>query len=302
MGTDLQTQDFGLDNERQNALASRYNAVVSDLKTHIEAAKAITVASDTDTQGMQAARATRLALKAIRVNVENTRKALKEAPIREGKAIDGMANIIKYMIEPVEADLQAKEDFVRLAGERRKAELAAARAEKLSAFGVDCRFFDLANMAEEGFSALLSSSEAGYRAKIAAENAERARIEAERVAREKAEAERIEAERIERARIAAENAELRRKAEEERNERIKAEAKAQEERRERDRAEAESRRIAQEREESERKIKAEAERKQRAMREEAERKEREHMAALARLVVCPKCGAEFDGQANRKAL
>jgi len=236
MTTALQEQNWGLDNDRQNALAGRYNAVVVDLQTHLETAKTITVADDTDTKGMQAARATRLALKSIRVNVENTRKALKEASLREGKAIDGMANVLKYLIEPVETDLQAKEDFVRLAEERRKAALAADRAAKLAAFGVDCQHFDLANMADEGFSTLLSSSEAGYRARIAAEKAERERIEAERIAREKEESDRREAQRAENARIAAEhariaeeNAKLARQAAADRAARLQAEQAAQRE-------------------------------------------------------------------------
>src|SRR5437868_2781361 len=51
---------------------------------------------------MQMARDGRLFLKEKRTEVERTRKTLKEESLREGKAIDGIANVLKGLIEPIE--------------------------------------------------------------------------------------------------------------------------------------------------------------------------------------------------------
>jgi len=282
--TGIQAYESGLNDERHNAIAGAFNPFAAEIQGIIKDAEAITVTSETDVAAMAAARKDRLALRRIRVDVENTRKELKEASLREGKAIEGMANIIKYMIVPVEEALQAKEDFVKRAEERRKAELSELRASELARFEIDSSCFDLAGMNDQAYAQLLSTSEAGYKAKKEAEKREAERIEAERVAEEKARAERIKAEQEERARIEAENAKLRKQAEADAKERAKVEAAQR-------KAEAEAVKLRKEIVAREQAAKEEAARAERARkdaeakaeRDNAERERAEKEAELARI-------------------
>ena len=209
---EIQAYESGLSVEKHNELANRFNPFMAEVDGLIQSAKGIVVADAKDRDGMASARKVRLALKAIRVDIEDTRKELKESALREGKAIDGMANIIKFVIVPVEQELKEKEDFVRRAEEKRISALAEERRGELESLDVRREHFDLGCMADEAYDALLSSSRLGYKAKKDAEAAERARIDAERVAAERAEADRREAERVERERIEAENARLKKAA------------------------------------------------------------------------------------------
>ena len=93
-------------------------------------AKQIVVTDESQIAVMKMAREGRLFLRAKRIEVENTRKQLKEQALREGKAIDGIANVLKALIVPIEDHLEAQEHFVE---NKRKAEEEQRRleAEKL---------------------------------------------------------------------------------------------------------------------------------------------------------------------------
>jgi len=233
----VEKYESGLPEEKHNRIAGAFNEKTEQLREILSKASAVQIADVNDKKGMTLARELRLKLKNIRVDVEKTRKALKEESLREGKAIDGMANIIKYLIVPAEERLQEQEDTAKRIEAERIAAIADKRRIELENYEVDCSCFDLGAMTDEAYETLRSTSEAGHKAKKAAEEAERKRLEDERIAKEKAEAEQREKERKERERIEAENSELRKKQEE-------AERRAEEERKAR---EAEAARIEAER-------------------------------------------------------
>lgn len=260
---ELQTKDWGIDKDRQEVLKDAFNPYMATIRKHIDSAKVIVILDETDCEGMKQARETRLELKRIRVDVERRRKSLKKNVVLEGKAIDGMANIIKYLIEPVEASLQEKEDFVRLAEERRMKELGEKREAALAEFDVDCTHIDLGAMAEEAFGSLLASSRAGHIAKKEAEAAELKRQADEAEARAKEEADRQAKQREELEKVKRDNAKIQKRLDDEKKAKDKAEADAK-------KAEAE----------------ATAERKKRIAAEE-ETKE------LQAQITCPECGHEF---------
>lgn len=210
--TSVEKYDSGLSPEKHNALAHRFNPFMVTVQGLVQTATGIEVKSIEDVAAIALARKTRLALKNIRVDVDKTRKELKEASLREGKAIDGMANIIKYIIGPAENELQEKEDFAKRIEEKRIAALVEDRRAQLESLDVDCSHFDLAGMDERAFESMRFASEAGYKAKKEVEAQELARIEAERLKEEKVEVERKEAARIERERVEAENAKLKQEA------------------------------------------------------------------------------------------
>lgn len=77
-------------------------------------AKTIVVSSEKDKTEMQMARVGRLFLREKRIDIEKARVSLKEQALREGKAIDGIANILKSLIVPIEEYLERQEKFVEI--------------------------------------------------------------------------------------------------------------------------------------------------------------------------------------------
>ena len=229
-------------------------------------AKAIVVTDGSQTAMIEAARDVRLFLRDKRIAIEKARKELKEQALREGKAIDGIANVLKALIVPIEKYLETQENFVQLKaqGEADERERVFQESEK--------------KRLEEEIEAKRLEDE-----KIRLEN-ERLKWEAKErndrlAARER---ERMVAERkanIEKERIRKEgkNAVAAEKA--------KANMAAE--------ALATTDRIKSEERDKERRAEAEARAK-----DEAERKRLE--AALAALVQCPACGHKFKAEGRGK--
>ena len=90
-------------------------------------AKTIVVNDASQTADMKIARIGRLELREKRIEVEKVRKAMKEQSLREGKAIDGIANVLKGLIIPIEEYLDKQEHFVEL---KEKERLEAERVER----------------------------------------------------------------------------------------------------------------------------------------------------------------------------
>jgi len=256
-------EESGLEKTKAQYLLDQFSDYFRIAAEWESKARAIAVTSEDQTAEMKMAREGRLFLKQKRVDVENARKKLKEQSLREGKAIDGIANILKAVIVPIEEYLDEQEHFV----ERRKA--AEEEARRLEA------------------EKLLREKEERERLEREAEE-RRIREENERLRKEaeaREETARKEREAHER-KIAAE----RKKAEEAaRKQREEAERKAAAERAAHEAALAEERRKAAE--EAER-IRKEAEVKAKQDREEYERKVAEERR-LASMVTCPKCGHTF---------
>jgi hypothetical protein len=255
--------ESGLEKSKSNYLLEKFQAFFEMADEWEKKVEQIKVTSREQVAEMKMAREGRLFLKAKRIEVEKARKELKEQSLREGKAIDGVANILKSLIVPLEEKLENYEKFAELEDARIKEENRMRRHEMLIPFGIDVSSFDLGGMSEETFFNLYDMSKKNHEEKI--ENEKRA--EAERIEREKREVEERERQRVENERLRAEAVERERKIAEER-EKAEAERRAIEERA----------RI--EREELKR-IAAEERAKQEAILN-AERKERERIEAEIR--------------------
>jgi hypothetical protein len=189
----------------------------------VSEAREIQVKDEHDTASMYEARTKRLELSRIRIDAEKTRKALKEGIVREGKAIDGVANVLKAIIAPVEERLEQQEKFAELIFEKRKQEKLVTRMQELSQYVDDASVYALADITDELYAKILGEAKASKEEKILlAQKAEEARIEQEKKERE------------ERERIAIENERLKKEMEEQRKkqeaERLEAEKKMAEER------------------------------------------------------------------------
>ena len=237
-------------------------------------AKTIHVTDESQTANMQMARIGRLFLRDKRIEIENTRKSLKEQSLREGKAIDGIANVLKALIIPVEEYLGKQEHFV---------EIRAKEAEEKKRIEIECRM-------EEERIAREKAEE-----KAEAEERERSRVDNERLKKEALEKE----EQLKRERAAAE------KKQRATEEKARKEREAQEKILAKERAENEAaEKIAKKEREKQYKIiadqkaKAEKERlgaEEKALKIKAEN-EAKHEALQAKLdaeIECPYCHKKF---------
>lgn len=142
-------------------------------------------------------------LKQKRIDVENTRKQLKEQSLREGQTIDHIAGILKNLIIPIEQKAEQIEKFREL---KEAAELAQRTTDRMNLLipfnvAIDSKF--IGSMPEESFNAYLTGLMVEKEQKELAEK----KAEEERLAKEKAEAE-------ERERVRLENERLKKEAEE----------------------------------------------------------------------------------------
>lgn len=273
-------QESGLEQTKAQILLDKftnYFQIAAEWEAKINS---LNVTDPSQKSEMKMAGEARKFLKAKRIDVERTRKELKEQSLREGQTIDSIARILKNLIEPLEEKAEQIETFAQRLEEERKAELQAKRLAELQQYDFQYNTgFDLSNMDEAMYQNLLAGTKKAYEDRIEAER----KAEEERIAREKAEAE-------ERERIRQEN------------ERLKAEAEAREKQMEAERKAAEQERLRvqeeerKKREEIEAKAKAEAE-----ARMKAERELKEKEATEAKRIADEKAKQEAEEKARKDA-
>lgn len=195
-------KDSGLEPVSAQSLLMAFKPSFLAATKLIEDAKAVVVTDATMVTEIKRARELRLSLKKVRVEAEKLKDKLKENSRREGNAVQGVWNLVKLHIEPVEQRLQEAEDFAVRAEADRKAKLKAERDALVKPYA-DPTFYQTGDMPEDAFQKLLQGLKAAAQAVIDA--AEKARVEKE--AKDKAEAD-------ERERVRLENERLRREAEE----------------------------------------------------------------------------------------
>lgn len=260
---ELIVKESGLEKSKADVILQKFQDYFTMAGEWERKAKSIVVTDEKQTDDMRLARTGRLLLREKRIAIENTRKELKEQSLREGKAIDGIANVLKALIVPIEEHLEKQEKFVEF-------KVAAAIEAK--------RIEDERKAAEAEQKRL--QEEAAERERVRAENArlqeeirkkneELAKAkEIERKAREAQEAERMAAER----KAAAEKKAI--------------QDKADAERREAERKHAAELKAAQD--------KAFKEREAARLKAEEERKEKQRLEEIIKnTITCPHCHKQF---------
>lgn len=230
-------QESGLEKTQGDVILANFTSFVKEFNELEAKAKGIVIKDPSQVEDMATAREVRLALKTIRVNTENTRKTLKDKSLREGKAIDGIANIVKALIVPVEEYLESQEKYVENIEKERKAKIEAERTLEMSKYTEDLLLYNYKDLNDEAFANLISVLKKAFDDKQEIiRKAELQRVEDEK--KEKAEQERI---RVENEKLKKENAEkdkIREKEKEEENKKLEAEkAKLKKEIEERERLE-----------------------------------------------------------------
>ena len=158
-------------------------------------ARAIVVTDPKQKADMAMARVGRLFLREKRIAIEKTRKELKEQALREGKAIDGIANVLKALIVPIEEHLERQEKFIEIKAaekaeqERIDAEIKAEqerisreKAEEAERIRIREENIRLQKEAEEREKKMKAEREAAEKARLIQE--EKARKERERAEQE----------------------------------------------------------------------------------------------------------------------
>lgn len=150
-----------------------------------EKAKTIIVTDESQVQLMKDARQARLMLKEIRVNADKVRKTLKEDSLRYGRAVQGVYNVIEYLIVPIEQHLEKQEKFVEIKEAEKLARLKIEREDKLRPYVEYVPYgVDLAKMSDEDYNKLFNGAKLQFEAAIEAkERAEKERIERENAIR-----------------------------------------------------------------------------------------------------------------------
>lgn len=188
--------------ESADSLVLSFRPFFAEVHDLLEQAKRVEVTDATQVTMIRHARDLRLAIRKVRIAAENARVELKAESLRRGKAIDGMANVFKFMVEPIEEKLLAAEEFAERAEAKRREALKAERATALAPFA-DPSLYPLGDMEQPAFDRML----AGFRAAHEAEAAAKQKAEQERIEREKKEAEERELVRLENERLKREAAE-----------------------------------------------------------------------------------------------
>ncbi len=264
-------ETFALEPQTKTNLLERFQPFFAQAEDWKVKAESLVVTDASQVREMQMARTARLALADIRINADKARKAMKEDSLRYGKAVQGVYNVIEYLIKPIEAHLSAQENFVKIQRENQIQARFEERLQLLAPLEIDLTFVDVKNMPEDSFKKFYEDQKAAKEARIQAEK----QVEIERIAKEKAESEEKERIRIENERLKKE-AQEREKAlseEKEKSEKIKkdAEEKARKLKAE---ADAKLKKEKEEREKAEAELNAkkEAEKKEKADRIKAEEK------------------------------
>jgi len=119
-------KESGLEKSKAQVVLDKFSNYFQIAAEWEERAKTLIVINEDQKVEMALARTGRLFLKEKRIAIENTRKELKESILREGKAIDGIANVLKALIVPIETYLDNQEHFVE---NKEKEKEAAIRKE-----------------------------------------------------------------------------------------------------------------------------------------------------------------------------
>src|SRR3990167_8436918 len=113
-------KESGLEQSKAKFILENFQNYFEIADDWAKKARAIVVTDENQKAEMQMARAGRLFLREKRIAVEDARKNLKEQALREGKAIDGIANVLKALIIPIEEYLEKQEKFVEIREENKR--------------------------------------------------------------------------------------------------------------------------------------------------------------------------------------
>jgi len=155
-------KESGLDTSQADNLMKSFAGFYSQAREIVEKCKNISVTDVSQKDEMAKARESRLNLQHIRTDADKTRVKLKEQSLREGRAIQGVYNVLEALIKPVEENLEKQEKFAENLEKERLEKQFEERVEKLSKYVNDVSLYSLKDMADEVFENLLAGCKANF--------------------------------------------------------------------------------------------------------------------------------------------
>jgi len=203
----------------------KYSVVEADIANMKSIYMDLVITDLNDKEQFNQVKEARLVVKGKRCAVENERKALKKSALEWSRQVDGKANEIFALIEPIETHLQTEENKVieeerRIKREEkeRQRKISQKRVDDLLAVDVVMPYLEVATLTDDEFQCLLGDKIFEFEERQKAK-AEEERLEKERLAKEAADR------KAEDARLAKQKKEQ--DAERERLEKIQADLNAQ---------------------------------------------------------------------------
>src|SRR3990167_4091450 len=117
----------------------------------------------------QKAKRLRLDIGKVRIETERIRKEGKEESLREGKAIDGAGNILKWAVIDRETKLEEIEKYFEIQEQKRKEELQSKRVNIISKYMDDAGERDFSEMDDDVWGAYFTGKKTDYENRIEAE-------------------------------------------------------------------------------------------------------------------------------------
>lgn len=171
-------EQSGVERSTALTLLNSFMPFLQQAKEWDKKAHELVVTDASQVREMQMARAARLALRGIRIEADKKRKALKEDSLRYGKAVQGVYNVIDFLIAPIETHLKEQEDFVKIQEAKMKAAIKDQRDAELAPYIEFVPYqVDLGELTEAAWQTVLNGAKLQKQAKIDEEaKAERDRI------------------------------------------------------------------------------------------------------------------------------
>lgn len=121
--------ESGLETNEGQTLMEKFGNYEQIAKEWETKAKEIVVTSRDQKTEMEMAKVARKKFSDLRIEVEKSRKQMKEQSLRKGQAIDAIARFLVSLISPIEEHLKLQEDFIKIE-DAKKAEQLRLEAEK----------------------------------------------------------------------------------------------------------------------------------------------------------------------------
>jgi hypothetical protein len=163
-------------------IRTAFSDYFEDANEAIKKCKDIKVINDDDIENMALAKEYRIKLKNIRVAADKKRKALKEDSNKYGKAVQGVYNVIDYIVSPMEKYLKSQEDYVEIKKATERQERYEKRMKILEEYEGFYPELSYLTIDDRSFQTVLEGVKAAKRDhenKILEEEKERVRVEKE---------------------------------------------------------------------------------------------------------------------------
>ncbi len=147
----------GLEDNSAKELVTYFDSYFVQLEKWQEDALKLEVRDEQDKESIEIANKAWKNVKSLRIDVEKTRKKLKESSLKRGRLIDTIAKEFKTRIEPIETHLNKQANYIKIKEQERKAKLKQEREEMIRPF-VDQIIWDLGEKTEEEFKEIFGTA------------------------------------------------------------------------------------------------------------------------------------------------